>query len=346
MKKSKILLAAAPFLLAGCLGDPVEREVKTAFVAVVVNNGTGGNGSVNYYFEGDGILDKEPLSNKIEATYRSAQLLGEYLYVVTNEPDALLHYDIMGRQAGYPVANDILKTPRFATADQSYLYVSNWGTKDEATGEYLNAHVTVLDRWGHSLRKTLDCGSGAEGILAYKDRLFVATKDSVEVFNISNESMGKEPSIKAASLTGHAKRFAVDSLGMVWVSYTGGGLLSFDPASSQILHEVSNVPVDSLTGAIAVTTDGKKIISYANSETDAVITATNISSGEIKVLVQEPYHITAIGVSPFTNDIFIAHTPSGGSASTLIVFDENGVKKAEKEVGPNTGHITFFGYYY
>jgi hypothetical protein len=345
MKKSKILVAVAPFLLAGCLGDPVEREVKTAYVAVIVNNGTGGNGSVNYYYEGDGMLIKDPLNNNLDATYRSAQLLGEYLYVVTNEPDALLQYDIMGRPAGYPVSNDILKTPRFATADQSYLYVSNWGTKDEATGEYQNANVTVLDKWGHSLYKTLDCGAGAEGILAYKDRLFVATKDSVEVFNISTGNMEKEPAIKA-SLTGQAKRFAVDSLGMVWVSYTGGGLLSFDPASSQILHEVSNVPVDSLTGAIAVTKDRQKIISYANSETNAVIAATDISTREMKKLVEVPYHITAIGVSPFTNDIFIAHTPSGGGNSTLIVFDETGVKKTEKEVGPNTGHITFFGYYY
>ncbi|MDR2359643.1 MAG: hypothetical protein LBD87_07610 [Prevotellaceae bacterium] len=344
MKTTNILaaaIAATSFLFTGCLGDPVEPEVKSAYVAVVVNNGNGQNGSVNYYFENDGSMIKDPFDYSYNATYRSIQMVGDRLCLVTNDKDAILYFDIMGRVLGSP-RTDNLQTPRFATATTNYTFVSNWG--EETGGSYQSSYITVFNKSDYSFYKKLPCGSQAEGIVAYKDRLFVATGEGVEVFSTLNTDFVLEGAIHASTLTGNAKHFVADSLGFMWVSYANGGLLHFDPSSRRIIRELPNVPVDAETGFIAITKDGKKVISYANTP-QATVVATDILTGEQTVLIEGNYNITALGVSPFTNDILIADTASGGE-STFMAFDETGHKKGEINTGTHTGYITFFGYYY
>ncbi|MDR3350588.1 MAG: hypothetical protein LBN98_02925 [Prevotellaceae bacterium] len=344
MKTTTILAAVLmPFLFAGCLGNPVEPEAKTAYVAVIVNNGDDHNGSVNYYYEADGSMIKEPLAYKRNATYRSIQMLTDRLGLVTNDEDAVLSFDILGNLLGTP-KTDNLKTPRFIAATPNYIFVSNWG-EETGEGEYNNSYVTVFDKSDNSYHKKLSCGSQPEGIIACKDRLFVATKEGVEVFSTLNADFIKEPAaITASTLTGNARHFAIDSLGYVWVSYANGGLLRFDPSSRIVLRELPDVPVDEKTGFIAITKNGKKVISYTNTPA-ATVVATDIFTGEQATLIEGNYNITALGVSPFTNDILIAHTAPGGE-STLMVFNEAGLKKSEKSTGPHTGYMTFFGYYY
>lgn len=345
MKTTNILAAAmaiTPFLFTGCLGDPVEQEVKSAYVAVIVNNGDDKNGSVNYYYENNGSVIKDPFGYSYSATYRSLQMVGDRLCLVTNDNDAILNFDIMGNLLGSPKTGN-LETPRFAAATQSYLFVSNWG-EETGNGDYQSSYVTVFDRYDYSFYKKLPCGSQAEGIIAYKDRLFVATGEGVEVFSTLTTDFVREATISTSALTGHAKHFVVDSLDNIWVSFADGGLLCFDPASRAVIRTLPDVPVDAETGFIAVTKDGKKIVSYANTS-PATVVATDIVTGEQTELIEGNYNITAFGVSPFTNDILIAHTASGGE-STFMVFDETGRKKGEINTGPHTGHISFFGYFY
>ncbi|MDR0582519.1 MAG: hypothetical protein LBG31_06120 [Prevotellaceae bacterium] len=345
MRTTNILTAAiavAPFLLAGCLGDPVEQEVKSEYVAVIVNNGDDKNGSVDYYYENDGSVVKNPFGYSYNATYRSIQMVGDRLCLVTNDNDAILTFDIMGRVLGTPKTGDI-KTPRFATATQSYVFVSNWG-EETGNGDYQSSFITVLDKYDYSFYKKLSCGSQAEGIIAYKDRLFVATGEGVEVFSTLTTDFVREATISASALTGHAKHFVVDSLDNIWVSYANGGLLCFDPTSRAIIRTLPDVPVDAETGFIAITKDGKKIISYTNTPA-ATVVATDILTGEQTELIEGDYNITAFGVSPFTNDILIADTAPGGE-STFMVFDETGHKKGQTSTGPYTGYISFFGYFY
>lgn len=334
-------MVAAPFLFTGCLGDPVEPEVKSAYVAVIVNNGDGQNGSVNYYFEDDGSIIKNPFDYSYSATYRSIQMVGDRLCLVTNDQDAILYFDIRGYVLGSPRTEN-LQTPRFATATTNYVFVSNWGA-ETGSGSYESSYVTVFNKDDYSFYKKLPCGSRAEGIIAYKDRLFVATGEGVEIFSTLTTDFLPEDTVKASTLTGNAKHFVVDSLGTMWVSYDGGGLLRFDPSSRIILSELPDVPVDAETGFIATTKNGKKVVSYTNTP-QATVVATDIFTGEQSVLIEGNYNITAFGVSPFTNDILIAHTPSG--ESTFMVFDETGKKKGETSTGTHTGYITFFGYYY
>ncbi|MDR3133198.1 MAG: hypothetical protein LBU42_04155 [Prevotellaceae bacterium] len=351
MKTTTLLAAAiAPFLLAGCLGDPVEPKIKTAYVAIIVNNGAGRDGSVNYYFEDDGSIDKTPFNYRINATYRSIQMLNDRLGLVTNDDDAIVSFDIMGRILGSPKTDNI-ETPRFMAATANNIFVSNWG-EETGEGEYNSSFVSVFNQYDYSFRKKLPCGSQPEGVLAYKDRLFVATAAGVEVFNTVSSDFIPESTITASSLTGNAKRFVVDTLENVWVSYANGGLLCFNPASRAIVHELSGVPVDAETGMIAVNKNGRKVISYTNTPEEKVV-AIDISTGEqtdlinlsSDALVAWSYPITALGVSPFTGDIFVARTAPNGE-STLLVYDETGKAKSETKTGIHTGHITFFGISY
>jgi hypothetical protein len=344
MKTIKILTAAivAIVFFAGCLGDPVTPEAQATYIAVIVNNGNNQNGSVNYYNEETDKISTEPFEYKLDATYRSIQLVDDRLCLVTNDPDAIVHFDVLGRIIGAPRTYNI-ETPRFLTATANYLFVSNWGAESGA-GNYPNSFVSIFDKFDNSLVKKLDCGAKAEGIVAHKDRLFVATAAGVEVFNTQTSDFAREPTITASSLTGGAKQLLVDSLGNVWASYSGGGLLCIDPTSRTIVRELPNVPVDAETGAIAISKNGKKIISYVNSS-PATVVVTDLATGNPTELIEGNYTITALGVSPFTDNIYIANTPSSGE-STLLVFDERGTKKSEKQTGVHTGHITFFGYYY
>jgi hypothetical protein len=349
MKAIKIFAAAiALFSFAGCLRDSVSPDAKIAYIAVIVNNGNDKNGSVHYYNEETDEIFTDPLTYNLNATYRSIQLLGDRLCLVTNDSDAFINFDIMGQMIGSP-KTDNMTAPRFVTTNQNHFFVSNWGA--ESGGEYNNSFVSVFDKWDYSFVKKLDCGSQAEGIVAYKDRLFVATADGVEIFNTLTTDFVKEPTITASSpQMNHAKRLVVDSLENMWVSFAGGGLLCIDPTSRTVVQEFPDVPVDAEIGAIALTKNGKKMISFfysdAASPRDGVtVAATDLATGEQTDLIEGNYIITALGVSPFTGNIYIANTPSGGE-STLLVFDENGIKKSEKTTGLCTGYISFFGYYY
>lgn len=344
MKTTKILAAAivAMLFFAGCLGDPVNPEAKASYIAVIVNNGNDKNGSVNYYNEESDKISLDPFEYKFNATYRSIQLVDDRLCLVTNDDDAIVLFDILGRQIGAKKTDNIA-TPRFITANTNYLFVSNWGA--ETGGEYHNSFVSIFNKFDLSFVKKLDCGSKAEGVVAHKDRLFVATAAGVEVFNTLSADFLHEATLTASTLTGDAKRLVVDSLDNVWASYSGGGLLCINPTMRAIVREFPNVPVDAETGAITISKNG--IVSYGwmiNPPVDIVV-VTDLTTGEYTNLIQGNYNITALGVSPFTDNIYIAHTPPNGE-STLLVFDETGVKKSEKQTGVHTGHIAFFGYYY
>ena len=211
MKTIKILTAAIVALVffAGCLGDPVTPEAKATYIAVIVNNGNDKNGSVNYYNEERDKIATEPFEYQLNATYRSIQLVDDRLCLVTNDDDAIVHFDVLGRMIGTARTNDVA-TPRFITDSPSYLFVSNWGA--ETGGEYHDSFVSVFYKLDNSLIKKLDCGSKAEGVVTSKDRLFVATAAGVEVVNM-NTNFQHEATLIASTLTGDAKHLVVDSLG-------------------------------------------------------------------------------------------------------------------------------------
>ncbi len=354
MKTHKFLglLFAGALLLAGCsLDDNTGGETPTAHVVMIVNEGnfSDRNGSINYYYEESGNLQANPLNMSLGALYQSIHVTpAGNLWVVTNNPDRLTLFNPSSGMATGVTITGQLETPRFMKSKGDYLFVTNWGTAVDNNGwrEYTNSYVAVYDVTdNYRLVKTLACGSDAEGLEIYGDKLYVATKAGVKVFDITTAAMPEITTIAATAFTGNAKQFVVDKNNKIWVSYTDGGLMCFNPATNAVEKEYP-APVDAFSGAIAITKSGEKIVSNTvmydadYNLTGSALHLTDINAGTNDTLVKSTYNFYSIGVSPFTGNIFTADTRFDGN-STLLIYGEDGKKKGEKTAGVGTGRFTF-----
>jgi len=365
MKKTTLLLVtiAGLFLLASCF-DNTPREEASEYVSVIVNEGNFSqkNGSINYYSEETGRLNLQPLGMELGATYQSAAITSNgLLWVLGNNPDKLVTFDAISGRTDMEIPNTQLKNPRFMEFYETYLFVSNWGDP-VANGEwspgvpryeYPNSYVAVLNAADNfTLTKKLTCGYDAEGMKIYKNRLFVATKAGVEVFDITQASMPNVATIATTAFSGNAKQFVVDSSENLWVSYTDGGLLGFDPATYAILHTLPQIKLDDFSGNIAITKDGKKIISYATTydaqwnPAGAAIYATDLASGVQTEVLNGNYYLYGIGVSPFTGNIYTADTRFDANSELMIVDVDSNEIIARHTVGVGTSRFVFFAYRY
>jgi sugar lactone lactonase YvrE len=349
MKTTLGLMTAGLFLLAGCFPEQEPREYVYDYMAVIVNEGDTATrqGSIHYYDETTKQLTN-PLLMHIDGAYQSAAVTSGgyagYLWVVTNKADQITVFD-----ATVGTLNTILqtrlKTPRFVGFYERYLLVTNRGdaVRNGGTVEYPRSYVSVYDLSSNLLhRDTLACGADAEGLLVHKDRLFVATRNGVKIFDLTQSSMPLVDSVISTKYTGKARQFVVDREDNVWVSYTDGGLMCFDPRDYTLKREY-DAPVDPESGAIAITKDSTAILSYSvtgTSPKEATIYRTDLATGDRTSKVIGPYNVCSIGVSRKGN-VFTADTKLSGK-STLLVFDETLTKIDERETGAGTKGFSFF----
>jgi hypothetical protein len=338
------LFIAGTTMLSGCLGDYNPPEQKKTDVIVVINEGDATeSGSVRFYIENQSYLN--PAIYGLSGNIQSAMMFQEHLWVTANNPDKLSSVDLVYETITELPATE-LQTPRqvnyYAQSSGSKLFVSNWGDSVTAANEHPKAFVAVYDLNNYSsLPDILPCGSDAEGMFVYVDigKLFVATKQGVVVFDLNQTTMPRDALIRSTQFSGNAKQFVMDSTGVVWVSYSDGGIMGFNPKTYAVVRE-HVIPVDSLTGAIAIDRDQVKVISYGSSP--AAIYATDLSTGAQTTLVTGSYNFTGIGVYPVSGNIYAADTKADGK-STLLVFDKDGRKLAEEtNVGIRTKGFSYF----
>jgi hypothetical protein len=347
MKTNRIIgaITVGTLLLSGCISheNPI---IKTAVIAVVVNEGNGNNkyGTVDYYYENNGTIDLNVLGTFAAASLQSVAITANgWLWVTANDPDKIEAFDAVTGRKMLDISNTHLSTPHQITAYENYLFVTNGGTPAGTPPTYPDSYVSVFSASNNfSHVRQLPCGADAEGLLCYKNRLFVATGAGVKVFDLSQASMPEDTTLASTIFTGSAKQLVVDASKKVWVSYTDGGLMGFDPETYHITGEYA-VPVDAATGAIALTKDGAKIISYATvqSPLKATIYVTNLTSGSTTEWEAGACNVRSIGVSPFTGNIFTADT-NYEAGSTLLIFNESGVKQGEQTTGVGAKGYVFF----
>lgn len=339
------LLIAGAALLSGCLGEYNPPEIKRTDVTVIVNEGTVAdkNGSVRLYIENQNVLNPavRNLSGNIQSTVR----VQESLWVVANNPDKVSIIDLIyDRMTELPATE--LQTPRYADYYidnyESKLFISNWGDSVTVDNEHPESFVAVYNLNNYYLPPTkLPCGSDAEGLFVDMDakRLFVATKAGVVAFDLSKTAMPRDTVLTSAQFSGHAKQFVFDSTGVVWVSYSDGGVMGFNPKTYAVTAEYP-IPLDSATGAIATDMTWTKIISYSVEPT--VIYATDLATGTREELIRGSFTPTSIGVCPVSGNIYTSDTKADGK-SALLIFDKDGNKIVEEaEVGYRMKGYTFF----
>jgi len=367
MKTTKflVLLAAGMILFTSCFkNDP--QETIFDYVTIIVNEGnySDHNGSLIYYNEESGDIKREPLRTKTGsaysagANYQSVALTASgLLFLLTNEPDKVILFNLLSGEVTNVEITDSLKTPRFMSSYGNSLLVSNWGAP-KVIGEwgpgipkygYPNSYVALYNaKDGFAFEKKIPCGSDAEGLIVYNNYLFVATAEGVKVFDLSQSPVQELPSITSIMFTGNAKHFVVDASWNVWVSYTDGGVLCFDPATRAVLKEYP-IKVDEFSGNITISKDGSKLITYATTYdanwnfTGAAVYATDIATGTQTELFSGMYNIYSIGVNPHTGSIYTADTRFDAN-STMIILDETGKELKRIESGVGTSRYAFFAH--
>jgi len=188
-------------------------------------------------------------------------------------------------------------------------------------------------------------GTDAEGIAIYGNRLFVALKEGVRVFDISKPELPTLITIRSSAATGPAKHLTFDESGKLWSSFPDKGLVQIDPVSYAVLAVV-DVPVDGMDGYITSDSKGANIITYYTKFNDqympekASVYSVNVKTKALTELYSGTYFY-GVGVSPATGNIYTAEV-SFTSNSLMKVVDSNGSLINTATAGIGTCRFLFF----
>jgi hypothetical protein len=355
MKKNLFLVLMPALVAAGCMGEGENTLWRTDVVTVVVNEGNAAakNGSINFYYEADSTLKTDPIKNDaIQATIQSATFTnGGTLWLVCNNPDKIMPFGVeTGNYA--PAITDSLRNPRhLAVYNNSYslsLFVTNKGAA-AADGSFPNSYVQVLTlNNGNTFTPTkrLACGPDAEGIIIVSNKIYVATGADVKVFDI-NYLDNPPKTIAYTSTWGAAKQFVLDSLYNLWVSHSGGKVQYINTQNVERVKEY-DIPLDALSGDIALTRNGKHIVSFVAEKDGAgadsvTIYRTDVATGVASPIFTGKYNVRGISVNRLTSSIYVASADKGATAkSTLLLINEDGKLLHSLETGIGTKQFRFF----
>jgi DNA-binding beta-propeller fold protein YncE len=228
---------------------------------------------------------------------------------------------------------------------EDYILITNWGTGVDNNGWYTypDSYVLVVNKWNETVVKKIPCGSDAEGILYRNNKLYVATGEGVAVVDLY--AMDTTKVIKAPAFQGGAKHLVLDYNDKIWATYPGNGLLRINPEAETAEKEY-NIPVDWM-GQIAMNYSRNKLYTFETTF-DANYTAQESKIYELD-LTSESHkefakgnYFYAIGVSPFTDNVYTAEVNNFTSNSELLVFDSAGGKLNSTLVGVGTSDFCFF----
>jgi hypothetical protein len=366
MKKNIFIILSA-LVAAGCWkGNDISW--KTDVVAVVVNEGDEGakNGSIDFYDEAQNTLGHQKLyilNSEIKANIYSAPLMdGNSLWLICHNPDKIMTFNLLTGYSGITSITDSLQNPRqFAMyiSDRDYygtlqLFVTNRGAA-AGDGSYPNSYVQVYETpliasgSGISPKQRLSCGPDAEGIVIVDRKIYVATGAGVKVFNVN--SLDEAPKTLAYSAEwGAAKQFVSDSLNNLWVSYSNGKVQYINTKNVERVKEY-DISLDATSGNIALTRNGKYIVSFAvqdyGSVDSTIIYRTDVATGApSEVLFKGEYKVRAIGVNRLTGRIYAADDTRSNGKSALLLIKEDGALVHRQETSIGTKQFRFFAITY
>lgn len=264
MKKisSVIFLAAIlPFFLGSCDdNEEVNPDMLFKNGVLVINEGNfqSPNGSVDFYdLEKDslirGVIKQQNEGVGIGASIMSAYRNGDLIYFITNSPDKIevVSADRLIYQID-PIAGEDISQPRQMTVAGNKGYVSCWGSWEEDY-QLPHSYVAVINLDDHSVEKKIDVHDGAEGILAYNSKVFVAGSYSRWI-TVIDAPTGE--AIDSVQTPYAPTSLVMDENDKMWVICTGpwgedGALLRINPENHEIEENIA-ITGDSPSGKLTI----------------------------------------------------------------------------------------------
>lgn len=269
--------------------------------------------------------------------------------LVCNNPDKIIFIDAKtGKDKGTTIIEG-LASPRNVVVTSDLIYVTNWDYDHVVNSmgfwEFNKSYIAVYNAVTKALVKKIPAGTDAEGLLLYGNKLFVAVKEGVRVFDVSKADMPVLATIRDAGTTGSAKHLTFDRTLKIWASFPEKGVVQIDPSTLSV-SAVVPVPVDFMDGYITRDATGSNILSYY-SALDADYKPVKASIYKVNVQTKTVYtfyegtYFYGVGASPFTGDIFTAEA-SFTSNSVLKVVAPDGTLRNSATAGIGTCRYLFF----
>ncbi|MFA6335476.1 MAG: DUF5074 domain-containing protein [Bacteroidales bacterium] len=358
--KSNLLKFIIPAFIAisllSCSKDDPDITILSDGKVIVINQGnyTEQSASISLYDENTKQIQNRVYESangvSIGATIISGTITSDKEAVlVCNYPDKIIFIDAQTGVDKGTTITDGLVSPRNVVMSSDYIYVTNWGSEynvnENGYWEFYKSYIAVYDINTKALVKKVLVGTDAEGLTLYGNKLFVAVREGVKVFNVSNiNNISLVGTLRDANITGAAKYLAPDRNGMIWVSFPEKGLVQINPATLSVASVVI-VPVDNMDGYITCDATGDNILTYKTTFNDqymaesASIYSVNVTSRNVLELFSGTY-FSGVGVSPSTGNIFTAEV-SFTSNSVLKVVGTDGTLINSATAGIGTCRYLF-----
>lgn len=351
-----LLVAIATLSIISCSKEIPVDIITFDKKVLVLNQGnfTEHSASLSLYDEVTGTMQNRVYETangvSIGATIVSAAISPtKEAYLVCNNPDKIEIIDPQTAKTASTPITSALESPRNTIITNNRIYVSNWGYEysvlPSGFWEYNKSYIAVYDLATKALIKKVPAGTDAEGMVIFGNRLFVAVKEGVRVFDISNDNFSTIATVRPAGVTGAAKHLVFDGSAMIWASFPDKGIVRIDPVYL-FVNNVVEVPVDYMDGYITTDAYGTQIYTYNTTfnasymPEEASIYTVNSQNGTVRKLFTGTYFY-GLGVSPSTGNIFTAEV-SFTSNSLMKVVGADGNLKSSAPAGVGTFRYMFF----
>lgn len=282
------------------------------------------------------------------------------IYTLCATPDIIYMLYPLTYKKAYSIT-DGLKMPRNMFIKGNYMYVTNYGdeieTDNQTYWDYTKSFVGVYSISDNRFLGKVELDlTNAEDIICTDMYGFVTTKEGIAVLDITNsfdpgqiniintiKCEDYDPETVTTAPAGRPKHMQILNGNSFAVSFDNGiGIV--DISKRKI---VDFFPMEvSYDGFITTNTDGTMIYSIysdwamATSRVDELDLANRTISK-----ISDGSNITAVGVSPFTGNIYVANTDASYSApSTIYVYGKDGNKITEYTAGIASSRFLFIGY--
>ena len=315
--------------------------------AFISNEGTfgSGNSSISFLdFDSDIVLNEifavtnnRPLGDVLQ----SIKLINDNLYCVVNASNKIEvvkadDFSEFGVIEG-------LDNPRYITTEKNKLYISEWGN---------GGQIKVLDPATRIQMKTIEVGTGPEGILANNNLIWVANgggylvDSTVSVINTTTDE------VIATIVVGYnPKEMVLDADGNVWVICNGyieydanwniasespSKLVKVSASSLEVLLEIE-ISNTLHPQHIDISKD-RKTIYYGGGFGVAGIYSINYTNYLNTQIIGSDKYFYGFNVNPDNGDIYGLEAPSFTENGNLLRYNASGefIKQYEVGIGPNS----------
>ena len=327
----------------------VAVNVLQSDVAYLFNYGSfrhGGASIDRYNLETGAISNKyyqaqnSELALELTSNIQSACQYNGNFYLLANESDGIIVVDDQLVQSTDAIASDDIVTPRNATANGDYLYVSCWGTG----GDRANGYIAKFNFTSNEVEGTIPVPGGPEGLAIANGNLYAALnfKDSVAVISLSDNSVSY---IETPAVTSY---FLKDPNNNLYVTMVSTYSNYSDSPGLGYINTTSNT-LDKVYGLEGMTTNYASILT-ANSDFSKIYTLStlydenwnafgsaqvfDVETETFSVFVDDFSGVNGIYVNPENdNEIFIFGGGSSTEGGFFNVYDATGALQSENITG-------------